>query len=184
MQAIDKNYIYEMKTDNSSKRVISGYASVFDNKDAQGDIVLAGAFGKNITEKAADIKFLWQHNPYKPIGIIKTLREDNYGLYVEAELNESSRLANEATALIKQGALSGLSIGFKANKTRYNKKGEREILALNLLEISIVTFPANPKAKIGFITKSFSDPPNLEQRLVIAAKNINNLTEQLTKKIL
>ena len=72
MQAIDKNYIYEMKTGNFPERVIAGYASVFDNKDAQGDIVLAGAFGKNIAEKAADIKFLWQHDPYKPIGIIKT----------------------------------------------------------------------------------------------------------------
>ena len=171
----------EIKSTKTSS-LIAGYASVFDNKDAQGDIILAGAFGQFISEKAKDIKFLWQHNPNKPIGIIKKLQQDYYGLYVEAELNTTSSIAKEAISLIKQGALNGLSIGFKANKTRYNDKGEREILSLTLLEISIVTFPANSKAQIGFITKSFCDPPNVDLRLEISNKNISNLTEQLTKK--
>ncbi len=178
MPAINKIEIKSPKTSS----LIAGYASVFNNKDAQGDIILAGAFGQSISEKAKDIKFLWQHNPYKPIGIIKKVQQDYYGLYVEAEFNAVIPIANQAIALIKQGALNGLSIGFKANKTRYNDKGEREILSLTLFEISIVTFPANSKAQIGFITKSFCDPPNIDLRLEISNKNISKLTEQLIKQ--
>jgi len=142
-----------IKSMSSNVMSISGYASVFNNLDKQGDVILTGAFGVDINSKASEVKFLWQHNPSHPIGIIKSLHADSYGLFIEAEINLSTAQGREAEALLQQGALDSFSIGFLSKEAAFNKLGYREIKSLDLLEISIVTFPANPSAQIHFMNK-------------------------------
>ena len=128
---------------------ISGYASVFGVVDNHNDIVVAGAFGKR---PRRDIKFLWQHDQAKPIGVVSSILEDEYGLYVECNINSTTVLGQEAISLIDQGAINGLSIGFVTKDAQYNDLGQREITAADLYEVSIVTFPANEDATINRIS--------------------------------
>lgn len=124
---------------------ICGYASVFDQVDQHRDIIIKGAF-KNID--LSKIKFLWQHDSNYPIGKITKLEEDYWGLYLEAELALDVEKAREAHALIKQGAISGLSIGFNSKEFCYDKNNNRIIEEIDLWEVSLVTFPANQNAVI------------------------------------
>lgn len=132
---------------------IGGYASVFGIVDSQNDVIVKGAFLSAI-HNAKNIKFLWQHDPNTPIGIIKIVAEDDYGLYIEAEINGCTNQGKEALELIKQGAITSFSIGFTVQKSHYNSSSNREITEANLWEISVVTFPANDKAQIHQIKQS------------------------------
>ena len=134
-----------LKSDNLDNTVINGYASVFNVIDSQNDSIEKGAF-ENISSD--NIKFLWQHDSAKPIGIIKTIHEDNYGLKFEAEINNKTICGKEASELVKQKAVDGLSIGFYAKDFEYDNQGIRLIKKIDLMEISIVTFPANRSASI------------------------------------
>lgn len=129
----------------------AGYASMFDYIDSQMDVVLHGAFERTLAENAEgrDIKLLWQHDPKEPVGYFTNIIEDNHGLYVEGYIQQEVQKGKEAYALLKSGAVRGLSIGY--NVKNYNvdhKTGIRIINDLDLFEISLVTFPANDMAKI------------------------------------
>lgn len=135
-----------------------GYASVFNNIDSYNDVILPGAFKKTLLEKFANksIKLLWQHTPKEPIGIIEELKEDSHGLFIKGKLLLEGKRAKEAHQLIKEGAISGLSIGFNvrnANK-RDNNKGVRVIKEVELWEVSVVTFPANEESNITAIASN------------------------------
>jgi len=136
---------FSIKSDDKKNTLISGYASVFGVVDSHNDVIEKGAF-KNV--KSDGIKLLWQHDKFKPIGIIKSINEDDYGLKIEAEINNRTTYGNEASELIKQKAVTGLSIGFFAEDFEYIDEGVRLLKKLNLMEISIVTFPANISANI------------------------------------
>lgn len=82
-------------------------------------MIVKGAF-KSI--EARNVKLLWQHDASKPIGLIKSLSEDEYGLKFEAEINNNIETGREASELIKQKAICGLSIGFSINSSSYNEK--------------------------------------------------------------
>lgn len=129
----------------------SGYGAVFGNVDAYNERILPGAFTDTLAEANRVGRMpamLWQHNPSQPIGVWRTMREDARGLYVEGELADT-QLAREAYSLMKLGALSGLSIGFSVTDERVSKdEGVRELLAVNLWEVSPVTFPANGAARV------------------------------------
>lgn len=137
-----------IKSSKIDHTIISGYASVFGIADSQNDIMNKGAFKNAENHK---IKLLWQHDVTKPIGIITLLEEDEYGLKIEAEINNRITNGKEATELIKQRAVCGLSVGFTINESDYDKKGARVIKEANLMEVSIVTFPANNEARINHI---------------------------------
>ncbi len=141
---ITKNYFCKSSSDRKNT-IIYGYASVFENPDLDNDIIAKGAF-KNLDSNK--IKFLWQHDHSKPIGKIISADVDSYGLKIEAEINNSSIFGSEASALIKQKAVEGLSIGFRAKSCDYDGDGYRVIDDIELFEISVVTFPANGKAQI------------------------------------
>ncbi len=130
--------------------VIEGYASVFRRPDDGRDIVLPGAFRRTLAHRRAqDVKLLWQHDPKEPIGVIEELKEDARGLYVRARLIPELARAREALALIAAGALDGLSIGYRAVKARPDpESGLRLISEIDLWEISLVTFPMQPAARI------------------------------------
>lgn len=136
----------------------AGYASVFGVVDNQRDIVLRGAFERTIRGRAQDIKLLWQHQQDEPIGVFDMIREDASGLYVEGRLLLEVQRAKEAYALLKEGAVSGLSIGYSPVRyTRDDKTGIRKLADVELWEISLVTFPANAAATVT-VVKQASDP--------------------------
>ena len=140
----------------------AGYASVFDVVDSQNDIILRGAFAKTIKGRVRDIKMLWQHRQNEPIGVYNKILEDRNGLYVEGQLLLDVARAKEVYALLKEGAVSGLSIGYTPTKFYIHPKtGVRIISEVDLWEISLVTFPANNTAKIT-VVKSATTLPTLK----------------------
>jgi len=131
--------------------VFEGYASVFESVDDGHDAVLPGAFARSLGEKGpGGIKLLWQHDPSEPIGRLEAIREDGRGLYVKGRLLCEVRRAREALSLMRCGALDGLSIGYRTRKARHDaKSGVRLIEDVDLWEISLVTFPMQPGARIA-----------------------------------
>lgn len=125
--------------------VIEGYASVFGIVDKHNDIIAKGAFRSSISN---NVKLLWQHDATQPLGIVTLLAEDEYGLKIEAEINHKTQSGSDVINLIKQKAISGLSIGFNIRDATYDQDGYRIITDLELIEVSIVTFPANNMATI------------------------------------
>lgn len=147
-----KSATFEVK-DISLDGSFAGYGSVFGNVDSYGDIVEKGAFAESLNEFRAKGKMpalLWQHDPDQPIGVWTKMAEDERGLYVEGHLlkDDVSR-AREAYSLLKAGALSGLSIGYVTKDSEYDRTEDvRRLKALDLWEVSLVTFPANGEAQI------------------------------------
>ena len=132
--------------------VFAGYASVFNIVDSQQDVILPGAFRATLTGRKVDIKLLWQHDMREPIGVVEELREDANGLYVKGRLLLEVTRAREAYTLLKRGVVSGLSIGYSPTRwKRDEKSGIRRLEALDLWEISLVTFPANAAARVTVV---------------------------------
>lgn len=128
-----------------------GYASLFNREDLGRDMILPGAFADSLkTRTSKGIRLLYQHDPSEPIGVWDMLKEDAKGLYARGRLLLDVARAREVHALLKEGALDGLSIGFKAiSARRENKTGIRRISKVDLWEISVVTFPMLPEARIA-----------------------------------
>jgi HK97 family phage prohead protease len=122
----------------------AGYAAVFDRPDRGGDVVRAGAFARALKAGSA-VPLLWQHEAGRPIGRIEYLKEDERGLRVIARLSESGA-GREAAALLKEGAVSGLSFGYRVREA--TGQAPRELTDLDLVEVSLVTFPMQPKARV------------------------------------
>ncbi len=133
--------------------IFEGYASLFGTIDLSRDQVLKGAFQKSLNNRPPlAVKLLYQHNPAEPIGIWDIIREDHKGLYVKGRLLTEISRARDVFALMKRGALDGLSIGFKTIRARKaGKGGIRQLLEVELYEISIVTFPMHPGARVGSV---------------------------------
>ena len=91
---------------------------------------------------------LWQHDPAEPIGIWDEVREDAHGLYVKGRLLADVRRAREAVALIEAGAIEGLSIGYRTVRATKDAEGRRRLSELELWEVSLVTFPMLPEARV------------------------------------
>ncbi|MGX5665612.1 HK97 family phage prohead protease [Rhizobium daejeonense] len=129
----------------------SGYASLFGEVDLGRDTIVSGAFSKSLKARGAPgVRMLFQHDPAEPIGTWKVIREDERGLYVEGVLSPGVARAREVHALMKSGALDGLSIGFRTVRARSDKaSGVRRILEADLWEISVVTFPMLPAARVS-----------------------------------
>lgn len=128
-----------------AKGTIEGYASKFGIKDQGGDIVVKGAFSASLDERSP--KMLWQHDPSQPIGKWIEAKEDSTGLIVRGQINMDVQKGREAHSLIKDGAIDGMSIGYKTRKAK-NVKDARELSDLDLWEISLVTFPMLKEATI------------------------------------
>ncbi len=135
----------------SEQGVFSGYASVFNLVDSHQDMVMPGAFAQCLKAQndAFTVKLLWQHRTDEPIGFFRVIREDGRGLYVEAQLSLEVQRAREAYALLKSGAIEGMSIGYNVADYRVDANtGVRQLLQLDLWEVSLVTFPANQAAQV------------------------------------
>ncbi|HVY13506.1 MAG TPA: HK97 family phage prohead protease [Alphaproteobacteria bacterium] len=131
---------------------VAGYASVFNAVDAQRETVAKGAFGRSLTQwqKAArKPAMLWMHDAAKPVGVWENLREDSSGLAVEGKLAIRTQSGADAYELLKMGAVTGLSIGYRTLQSRVDAKSRvRTLTDVDLFEVSLVTFPANEFARI------------------------------------
>lgn len=127
-----------------------GYASVFGREDLGRDVIAAGAFRDTLSRRGVDgVRLLFQHDPGQPIGVWEDLREDSRGLYAKGRLMTEVGRAREVLSLMRAGAIDGLSIGFKAEKGRRDARtGVRRLEKVDLWEISVVTFPMLPEARI------------------------------------
>jgi HK97 family phage prohead protease len=118
-----------------------GYASLFDVADGAGDVVQPGAFAQSLKRRPpAKVRMLYQHLAGAPLGVWESIVEDARGLYVRGRLKPEVQQAQDVASLIAQGALNGLSIGFRAIRAR-RVTGRRLLTEIDLWEISIVTFP-------------------------------------------
>lgn len=143
---------------------IEGYASVFGQVDQGGDIVVAGAYAKSLAKRgAAGVKLLWQHDPREPIGVWDEVREDAIGLYVKGRLLDGIARGREAAALIGAGAIDGLSIGYRTVRATKDSNGRRYLAELELWEVSLVTFPMLPEARLGGTKSDAADPERLRR---------------------
>lgn len=152
--------------DGADKMTFTGYGSVFGNVDSYGDVIEPGAFKKTIAQARKSNSWpamLSQHGGWgmsaddmTPIGIWTDMVEDDHGLLMTGKLAETTR-GLEAYNLLKmtpRPALNGLSIGYFPRKFTQGTKPEeprRTLHEVDLVEVSLVTFPANPKARIGSI---------------------------------
>lgn len=132
--------------------VIEGYASLFGKCDQGGDVVLPGAYAASLARLAAAgraVKMLWQHDPAQPIGVWDEVREDASGLWVKGRILSAIEKGREAAELLAAGAIDGLSIGYRTLRAERDGKGQRLLRELELWEVSLVTFPMLPEARVA-----------------------------------
>lgn len=157
----------------SEKGAFSGYGSVFGNVDLHRDIILPGAFSKSLErhkQKGTMPSMLWQHKMADVVGIYTEMAEDDHGLKLSGELfvNENVPEADKAYTLMRRGAVKGLSIGFNIPKggEEYDKDNDIwKIKEVDLVEVSIVTYPANQEAQIATVKSALESPRDFERFL-------------------
>jgi len=151
---------------------VEGYASLFGEVDQARDMVMPGAFAASLRQRGLRrIPMLFQHDPAEPIGVWLELREDFRGLYARGRLIPEVMRARELLALLRAGASDGLSIGFRTVKGRVDPKTRiRKLDQIDLWEISIVTFPLLPGARVRAVKQG-----PLPSRRPLAARARNTL---------
>lgn len=157
-----KDFALQIKGDVGDDGTFEGYGSIFGNVDSYGEKVVAGAFGESLARhKREGTKplMLWQHDSWSPIGVWEDLAEDGKGLWGKGRLLPGVKAADEALILLKAGAVQGLSIGYREVETEPDGN-TRLLKKLDLLEISIVSFPANRRARVETV-KSILDAGKL-----------------------
>jgi len=130
---------------------IAGHASLFGAADQGGDVVQRGAYGASLARLAREghgVKMLWQHDPTRPIGVWDEVREDERGLWVKGRLLLEVQAAREAHVLLQAGAIDGLSIGYRTIRAEKAAGGQRLLHEIELWEVSLVTFPMLPQARV------------------------------------
>jgi len=136
--------------------VFEGYASVFNVVDNVQDKIAPGAFKESLSAHSKSSRLpplLWQHNTDVPIGAWREMREDSHGLYVKGHLFvHDIAQSREAYKLLKENVVTGLSIGYRTRESHREKKsGVRVLTKLDLMEVSLVTFPANELARVSSV---------------------------------
>lgn len=161
--AVAENVTYLRKADEAEEAgegILEGYMSTFGNSDVVGDVIRRGAFSKSLKERLPRV--LWQHDPHNPIGVFKEIYEDNKGLFARIELNLDVQQGREAYSLFKQGAMDSFSIGALLEKYEIIEdpktgRAALDVKELRLMEVSVVTFPANEKATVTAIKEHIEE---------------------------
>lgn len=141
-------------TDAEAPGTFSGYASVYGVVDSYKTVFMPGAFAASLTEhRSAGTRplMLWHHDPEEPIGTWPEIREDAKGLFVRGKLVLEAPEGAKAHALMKAGALSGLSVGFRTRRSHALADGTRAITEAELIEISLVSRPSNAAARVASV---------------------------------
>lgn len=183
----------DLKLASRTARTFSGYGSVFGNVDSHGDVIAKGAFRRTLQEHAAANTMpamLSQHGggPFggemMPIGVWTSMVEDELGLRVEGRLSDTDR-GQEAYILLKDGALSGLSIGYEVRQSTIGTRAgepKRTLTDIELWEVSLVTFPSNRRARVEAVKGSQGN--EISQRDCERALREAGLPRELAKAIL
>ena len=162
------------------KGMFEGYASIFGNKDLGNDVIEKGAFMRSLRRKGAKkIKMLYQHDTKEPIGVFDKVMEDQNGLYVKGRLAMGTQKGKEVYELMKMGAIDGLSVGYRVDskgQSYDDKRKYRVLKEVDLMEISAVTFPMNPRARIQAV-KSDMTVREWEHKL----REVGNLSHSESK---
>jgi HK97 family phage prohead protease len=177
-QIKDNINILFKKEDVDDEGVIRGYGSTFNGKpDLHGDVIKPGAFTETIANNGIfgnGIKFLWQHFTSQPIGIHEEISEDRKGLLLKSRLALDIQAGHDAHVLAKMGAIDSYSIGYKIEDSKEKVRESIrifELLKLALYEVSLVTFPANPKARVTEV-KSAIENAKTERQLENALREV------------
>jgi HK97 family phage prohead protease len=154
--------------------VIAGYASLFGATDQGGDVVARGAYAgslRRLAEAGQRVKMLWQHDPSRPIGVWDEVHEDNRGLWVRGRLLLDVQAGREAKALLEAGAIDGLSIGYRTLRAEKAAGGGRLLHEIELWEVSLVTFPMLPEARV----QAAADESDLARQLAEAFRDAREM---------
>ena len=145
-----------------------GYASIFNSADLAQDVIMPGAFARSLRKRGADrVRMLYQHDAIQPIGKWHRLEEDDKGLLVEGSFLLNVKRAYEIYMLLKAQALDGLSIGFRTIRaSSAPNRNLRYVYEIDLVEISIVTFPMHPQARVKLISSDEDFEPLNEKQLL------------------
>ena len=151
--------VFAPRTTIDADGTVEGYASLFGEIDQARDMVMRGAFaGTLATRSIRRIPMLFQHDPSEPVGVWLELREDHRGLFARGRLIPEVARGRELLSLLRAGAVDGLSIGFRTSKARIDPKTRvRRLLAVDLWEISIVTFPLLAGARVQAVKQATSN---------------------------
>ena len=137
---------------------ISGYASLFGQADMSGDIVTRGAFAASLLARPNPLPLLFGHETQKPIGVWDRVFEDVTGLFVSGRILTDNKRARHIARLVREGAISGLSIGYRPVRARPSAAGGRTLVELDLWEVSVVAFPMLRTARIIEIAEQGAAP--------------------------
>ncbi len=158
-----KNVSLTLKREPDNDGVFEGYASVFGVVDQGMDVVERGAFRKSLGSRK--VKMLWQHDMSQPIGVWDDIYEDERGLFVRGRLLKEVEKGREAMALLRAGAIDSMSIGYRTMEAIPEGDGRvRKLMEVDLFEISLVTFPMLPDAKVTNV-KSITTERDFERFL-------------------
>jgi HK97 family phage prohead protease len=141
--------------DVSEDGTITGLAAAYNNVDYGGDVILPGAFTKTLKGRKA-LPMLLYHDQRLPIGVWSSFEDTTKGLKMTGKISKATSTGQEALALARDGALSGLSIGYRAVKERYTDEA-RELIEVGLHEASLVAIPMNERALISSVKDIMAD---------------------------
>jgi len=160
---------------------IEGYASTFNSVDNGMDSVLPGAFTKSLTDRPAHkVKFLYNHDPKVVIGRTLELYEDEIGLKFKGQFSLGTSAGHDSYVLANDGALTDFSIGYRTIRSK-KKDGVRQLIEVELWEVSLVAFPMNETAKV---TSVKSDGPPTKRTLEQIIMRDAGQTAQFAKALL
>jgi HK97 family phage prohead protease len=126
----------------------AGYAALFGERDAGRDTIRPGAFARTLASRRDPLPLFWQHRPDQRIGWVERIAEDQRGLRLVAGIDNPEGGAGRA---LRRGAVTGLSFGFQARRSQYTLQG-RELLAVDLFEVSLVSHPLQHGARVHLVT--------------------------------
>lgn len=153
--------LVELKASDDGGHQFTGYASTFGNVDLGGDVMMRGAFDNTLVRRAKR-RLLWQHDRNEPIGVEKSIKSDDRGLLGTWRLVDTSR-GQDAYKLLKAGAVDSMSIGYVPEQTEFDDVGIRKLLAVDLLECSVVSLPMNEQAVVTAVKKR--EPPQIDSNV-------------------
>jgi HK97 family phage prohead protease len=150
--------VFAPRTTIDADGTVEGYASLFGEIDQARDMVMRGAFANTLAQRGVHrIPMLFQHDPSEPVGVWLELREDHRGLFARGRLIPEVTRGRELLSLLRAGAIDGLSIGFRTVKGTIDPRTRiRRLAAVDLWEISIVTFPLLAGARVRAVKQAAS----------------------------
>lgn len=173
----------ELKFGTDGNAMFSGYASVFNGVDSYGDTIESGAYKRTLADRERPVLLRWNH--YGPvIGKFTSIVEDEKGLFVEGELTKGHSVADDVSALLRHGAVSGMSIGYIAKDYADNSPHVgRKLTDIELIEISVVEEPADNAARIDSVKSALSTVTSLKEVEHVMRQQFNLSQQESTAMV-